>query len=153
MVTLPDVGLIRPTSMRIVVFFPAPFGPRKPNTSPLCSSKATLSTIVLSPMVFVRLVAVRVGLVSFIGAPLPGLVPAAHCRDRRRDPLRRRILLIPARRLRLLRFDRLAVARRCLRSAPANCSDHPRRLPRARHWRRDGTRHRRSSRRRAAETE
>src|SRR4051794_6776984 len=153
MVTWPDVGLMRPTSIRIVVVFPAPFGPRKPKTSPRCSSKETLSTIVLSPMIFVRLVAVRVGLVSFIGAPLPGLVPAACRRDRRRDPLRRRILLIPARRHRLLRFDRVAVAGRCLRTSPTDRAHHPRRLTRARHRRRDRTRHRRTARRRAAETE
>src|SRR5436309_5486870 len=63
MVTLPDVGLIRPTSMRIVVVFPAPFGPRKPKISPRCSSNETLSTMVLSPMILVRVVAVRVGVI------------------------------------------------------------------------------------------
>src|SRR3954451_23015460 len=105
MVTWPDVGLMRPTSIRIVVVLPAPFGPRKPKTSPLCSSNETLSTIVLSPMIFVRLVAVRVGLVSFIRAPFPGLVPAPCRRDHGRDSLRRRILLIPARRHRLVGLD------------------------------------------------
>src|SRR5258707_182276 len=61
MVTLPAVGLMRPTSMRIVVVLPAPFGPRKPKISPRWSSNETLSTMVLLPMILVRLVAVRVG--------------------------------------------------------------------------------------------
>src|SRR6059058_459929 len=111
MVTLPDVGLISPTSMRIVVVFPAPFGPRKPKISPACSSNETLSTIVLSPMIFVRVVAVSVGLVSFIRAPFPALVSAAHRRDRGRDSVRDRILLIPARGHRDVGFDRIADAR------------------------------------------
>ena len=38
MTTRPRVGLTRPTSIRIVVVFPAPFGPRKPNTSPRWSA-------------------------------------------------------------------------------------------------------------------
>ena len=31
---VPDVGTSRVPSVRTVVVFPAPFGPRKPNTSP-----------------------------------------------------------------------------------------------------------------------
>src|SRR5207302_3883756 len=107
MVTWPEVGLIKPTSIRIVVVLPAPFGPRKPKISPRWSSNETSSTMVLSPMIFVRVVAVRVGLVSFIRAPFPGLVPAPRRRDRGRDSVRRRILLIPARRHRIVRFDRV----------------------------------------------
>src|SRR3954464_5317448 len=64
MVTLPAVGLMRPTSMRMVVVFPAPLGPRKPKISPCCSSKETLSTMVFRPMIFVRLVAVRVVVIA-----------------------------------------------------------------------------------------
>src|SRR5258708_23679389 len=136
MVTWPEVGVIRPTSIRIVVVLPAPFGPRKPKISPRCSSNETESTIVLSPMIFVSVVAVRVGLVSFIRAPFPGLVPAAHRRDRGGGSVRSRILLIPARRHRDFGFDRVAAARqRPRRSAPAHCPDHPRRLPPARHGR------------------
>ena len=30
----PDVGWVRPSSVRIIVVFPAPFGPRKPNATP-----------------------------------------------------------------------------------------------------------------------
>src|SRR6476469_5941217 len=113
--------------MRIVVVLPAPFGPRKPKISPRCSSNETLSTIVLSPMIFVRVVAVRVGLVSFIRAPFPGVVPAAGRRDRRGDSVRRRILLIPARRHRHVGFDLVAVSCQRLRAPPADCSDEPRR--------------------------
>src|SRR3954452_5434717 len=132
MVTWPDVGLMRPTSIRIVVVLPAPFGPRKPKISPRCSSNETLSTIVLSPMTFVRLVAVSVGLVSFIRAPFSAVVPAACRRDRRGDSVRRRILLIPARRHRLLRSDRVAVSCQHLRAAPVDCPDVLRLLRRPR---------------------
>src|SRR5207237_3706678 len=52
---------MRPTSMRMVVVLPAPFGPRKPKTSPGNSSKETSSTIVRLPMVFVRCEAMSVG--------------------------------------------------------------------------------------------
>src|SRR5687767_7498824 len=45
---------MRPTSMRMVVVFPAPLGPRKPKTSPAWTSKEAESTIVLLPMTFVR---------------------------------------------------------------------------------------------------
>jgi hypothetical protein len=37
----PEVGAIRMPSVRTVVVFPAPFGPRKPNTSPRPISKET----------------------------------------------------------------------------------------------------------------
>src|SRR2546430_1830320 len=60
-VTLPAVGLIKPTSMRMVVVLPAPLGPRKPKTSPGLSEKETPSTIVRLPMTFVRLLATRTG--------------------------------------------------------------------------------------------
>src|SRR6185369_11101014 len=60
MTTRPLVGLMRPTSMRMVVVFPAPFGPRKPKTSPSPIWKETSSTIVRSPMIFVRWSASRV---------------------------------------------------------------------------------------------
>src|ERR1044071_3357566 len=46
---VPEVGCSRPTIILIVVVFPAPFGPRKPNTSPAYTSKLTLSTATLSP--------------------------------------------------------------------------------------------------------
>ena len=34
MLALPAVGVMKPASMRMVVVLPAPFGPRKPSTSP-----------------------------------------------------------------------------------------------------------------------
>jgi hypothetical protein len=40
--------------MRIVVVFPAPFGPRNPRISPLFTVKEMWSTAVLSPNVFVK---------------------------------------------------------------------------------------------------
>src|SRR5947209_10032167 len=45
----PDVGLARVQSMLIVVVFPAPLGPRKPNTSPVATSKSTPRTASSSP--------------------------------------------------------------------------------------------------------
>src|SRR5688572_1154647 len=51
--TLPRSGRARPTSMRMVVVFPAPFGPRKPNTSPAVSSKETSETTSRRPNRFV----------------------------------------------------------------------------------------------------
>src|ERR1700733_13177986 len=45
----PEVGVNRPQSMRMVVDLPAPFGPRKPNTSPLRTSRLMRSTATKSP--------------------------------------------------------------------------------------------------------
>src|ERR1700686_3151434 len=45
----------------MVVVLPAPFGPRKPKTSPGLSEKETPSTIVRLPMTFVKLLATRTG--------------------------------------------------------------------------------------------
>jgi hypothetical protein len=61
-VTLPELGRMRPTSMRIVVVFPAPFGPRKPKTSPGSISNETPETIVLSPIDFESSRATRIGI-------------------------------------------------------------------------------------------
>ena len=52
--TSPESGRARPTSMRIVVVLPAPFGPRNPNTSPATSSKETSETTSRFPNRFVR---------------------------------------------------------------------------------------------------
>src|SRR5579859_1821289 len=49
----PDGGETQPI-IRIVEDLPAPFGPRKPNTSPRLSSKSIPSTAVNSPNVFLR---------------------------------------------------------------------------------------------------
>src|SRR6478609_6978897 len=48
----PAVGRIKPTSIRIVVVLPAPFGPKKPNTSPLFSSKSIFLIISRFPITF-----------------------------------------------------------------------------------------------------
>jgi hypothetical protein len=55
MVTFPDVALVRPTMTRIVVDFPAPFGPRKPVTRPGFAVKVTSSTAVKPPYLLVTL--------------------------------------------------------------------------------------------------
>jgi hypothetical protein len=46
MLALPELGVMNPASMRIVVVLPAPLGPRKPSTSPGFTSKLTSSTAV-----------------------------------------------------------------------------------------------------------
>src|SRR5262245_61726578 len=48
-VASPEVGGSRPVSILIVVVLPAPFGPRKPNTSPGWTSSVTWSTATKSP--------------------------------------------------------------------------------------------------------
>ena len=46
---LPECGAIAPVSIRMVVVFPLPFGPRKPKISPRATSKSMPSTAVKSP--------------------------------------------------------------------------------------------------------
>ena len=46
---VPSVGGRKPVSMRMVVVLPAPFGPRKPTTSPLPIENVTASTALTSP--------------------------------------------------------------------------------------------------------
>src|SRR5579862_4976206 len=53
-VALPEVGFSRPQSIRIVVDFPAPLGPRKPKISPRWTSRFTWSTATNVPKVFTR---------------------------------------------------------------------------------------------------
>jgi hypothetical protein len=48
------VGGMKPVIMRIVVDLPAPFGPRKPSTSPRSTANETPSTARLAPKVFTR---------------------------------------------------------------------------------------------------
>src|ERR1700742_4625580 len=45
--TVPDVGRIRSSMSRIVVVFPAPLGPRKPNTSPRSTERSRPARAVL----------------------------------------------------------------------------------------------------------
>src|SRR6476620_8865498 len=53
MVTLPAVGLVRPTMTRMVVDLPAPFGPRNPVTRPGRAVKVTSSTARVFPYLLV----------------------------------------------------------------------------------------------------
>src|SRR5260370_5030779 len=50
----PDVGVSSPHSMRIVVDFPAPFGPRKPKISPFRVARLMWFTATKSPNRFTR---------------------------------------------------------------------------------------------------
>src|ERR1700730_15853635 len=52
-VAFPEVGPINPHRIRIVVDFPAPFGPRNPKISPCRTSIDTRSTATKSPKRFV----------------------------------------------------------------------------------------------------
>src|SRR5262245_45351177 len=54
MVTRPLVGTRMPIIMRMVVVFPAPLGPRKPNTSPRAMESSRSSTAAKSPYVLPR---------------------------------------------------------------------------------------------------
>src|SRR5262252_7785177 len=54
MVILPDVGGMKPVTMRMVVDLPAPFGPRKPSTSPRSTVNETSFTASLVPNALVR---------------------------------------------------------------------------------------------------
>src|ERR1039457_546883 len=51
----PEVGVSNPHSMRMVVDFPAPLGPRKPKISPLGTWSETWSTATNEPKVLTRL--------------------------------------------------------------------------------------------------
>src|SRR5438094_4877688 len=53
-VTPPELGGMKPVIMRMVVDLPAPFGPRKPSTSPLPTSKETPSTASFAPKDLLR---------------------------------------------------------------------------------------------------
>ncbi len=66
--TVPLVGRMRSTSMRIVVVLPAPFGPRKPTTSPGSTLNERSSTARTAPKRLVRLVHVMAGVT---GSSLP----------------------------------------------------------------------------------
>src|SRR6056297_1697552 len=51
---VPEVGCNIPNSIRMVVDFPAPLGPRKPNTSPSFTANETASLATTLPNSFVR---------------------------------------------------------------------------------------------------
>src|SRR5512138_537240 len=110
--TCPRSGRASPTSMRIVVVFPAPFGPRNPKTSPAESSNETSETTSRLPNRFVRPSALNTtaafmspsrvspyGLMSHeriirLDALLPllALESSGRARPRRRSRLHRRLL-------------------------------------------------------------
>src|SRR4051794_13444085 len=77
MVTVPAVGRMRPTSMRMVVVLPAPLGPRKPKTSPGRRSNETESTMVRFPMILVRLRAESMRRLRYWFLPLAAAALAA----------------------------------------------------------------------------
>src|SRR5699024_600396 len=54
--TSPALNRIRPTIMRIVVVLPAPFGPIKPNTSPLLMVNVRPLMMSLLPIVFLTFI-------------------------------------------------------------------------------------------------
>src|SRR4051812_13386551 len=54
MLTRPEVGGMKPVTMRMVVDLPAPLGPRKPSTSPRSTVNETSSTARFAPKVFTR---------------------------------------------------------------------------------------------------
>src|SRR6516162_2609599 len=53
-VTVPEVGGKKPVIMRMLVDLPAPFGPRKPRTSPRSTANETSSTARLAPKTLTR---------------------------------------------------------------------------------------------------
>src|SRR5688572_4389613 len=106
----PEVGASSPVSILMVVVLPAPFGPRKPNTSPRRTAKLTWSTATKSPKVRVRS---RTTMGSSTCDRLLRL-PLPHALDE--DVLQRRLLVAPledadtsARQRRLQRFPRGAL--------------------------------------------
>src|SRR3954463_15274421 len=54
MVTSPSLGGMKPVIIRMVVLLPAPFGPRKPSTSPFSTVKETPLTATFGPNVFFK---------------------------------------------------------------------------------------------------
>ena len=51
-IAFPEVGLLKPVSIRMAVVLPAPFAPRKPNISPFFTSNEIASTAVKLPNFF-----------------------------------------------------------------------------------------------------
>ena len=66
----PPVGRCSARSIRIVVVFPAPFGPRKPNTCPRSTRRSRSITARVAPYVFVRR---RASTAAVSIAALPGV--------------------------------------------------------------------------------
>src|SRR5665213_155422 len=75
----PDVGAISVPRVRTVVVFPAPLGPRNPNTSPDATVNDTSWNAVRSPKRFVRWSTLRAG--ESIGPSRPRDVAATTYSD------------------------------------------------------------------------
>src|SRR5437763_6858983 len=73
---LPDVGARRPVRIRIAVVLPAPFAPRKPDTSPAATSKEMPSTAVKVPK---RRVSSRASMAGVDGDDVIPHPPAHPC--------------------------------------------------------------------------
>ncbi len=72
------MGIMKPASMRIVVDLPAPFGPRKPSTSPRATLNVTSSTAVKLPKRLVRpVISISTGRPAALTRHLPLVVPYA----------------------------------------------------------------------------
>src|SRR6266545_6870799 len=79
MVAVPAVGVTSPRSMRSVVVFPAPLGPRKPVTLPWSTPKDRSSTATTCPK---RLPSPCTAMTDIVILPPPGrLVPEADRDD------------------------------------------------------------------------
>src|SRR6266699_5595583 len=89
MVARPEVGVARPSSSRMVVDFPAPFGPRNPVIRPGASSKVRSLTAVTVPY---RLVSASTAMVLMAVPPeavvneVDAFDVRGHGRARRRPP-------------------------------------------------------------------
>src|SRR6185436_10821632 len=55
MIALPELGVDNPHSIRMAVVLPAPFAPRKPKISPLCTSSVISFAAIKSPKRLVSL--------------------------------------------------------------------------------------------------
>src|SRR5690554_6949863 len=69
-VAVPDVGGRKPVIIRIVVDLPAPFGPRKPSTSPLSTANDTPRTAWIGPKLRLRSFMVSIPSLLVV-APVP----------------------------------------------------------------------------------
>ena len=65
---VPEVGNTSPSSIRIVVVLPEPFGPRKPYTDPAGTARSRESTAVAAPK---RLVSPADAIAALIRTPPP----------------------------------------------------------------------------------
>src|SRR6266536_1035278 len=112
MVARPEVGRARPSRTRMVVDFPAPFGPRNPVTRPGASRTVRSSTAVTVPY---RLVSASMAMVLMAAPPEVDEVDAFDVRERCRVWRRPRGRTIV--RPRGVRDTPRDVGGRCIRSA------------------------------------